>query len=756
MMQTTYQICNLSCPNCAGKIEKALKKEMKVEDVSINLMAGKITLEHHQPLVDDFVEKASAIALAIEDGVFLKEISTSKTVAHLPNHNHNTANCHDYPKSEPEHNHNREILSEHMDKHSHHKECHEHGHNHQHCHEYGHCHNHSHEHDAGPISLFNKILLGSAVLLFGIGFFIPMESWQLGFFITAYLLAGKNVFRNTIHNISRGKFLDENVLMLLASCGAFLVGAQAEGAATMILYVIGEYIQDYSVYRSQKSISDLMNLKPQTATVWTNSGTRIRQPEEIEIGEILLISAGEKIALDGIILEGNSYIDNSALTGESVPIFRSAGEEVLSGGLVKDGVLKVKVTKHYSDSTIAKVLEMITNAAGRKANSERLLTRFAAYYTPAVVVAAALLTLIPVVFFNQSPAVWGYRSLVFLAASCPCALIISIPLTYFAGLGKASRQGILIKGANYLEALAHVDTIVFDKTGTLTKGNFEVVSIIPAASFTENDVLAAAALAEKYSNHPIGLSIKKAYGKELPDVSADLYKDISGFGIAMEYEGHRYLCGNHSLMQNHQIPAEISNEPYTMIYVAKDKEFLGKIAIADEIKEETASTIQALKDLGISHIQMFTGDRPEIAEFVGQQIGISQINAAMLPTDKYEHLAAMLSPNRKITFVGDGINDASVIKAADIGIAMGNLGSDIAVESADIILSNDKLSALVNALRISRKTSVILKQNLILSLGFKFLVLVLGAIGIASMWLAIFADVGIMLLASANALRAGK
>lgn len=695
-MQSTYHICNLSCPNCADKIEKAIQKELKVDAVTINLVSGKITLEHQQPLVEDFMQQASSIALSIEDGVFLTEIPANESCS-----------PHDNPV----------------------------------------------EH---PISLQDKILLGSAAILFCAGILIPNESLAFGVFILAYLLAGKNVFIHTARNIAKGKILDENVLMLLASIGAFLIGAFAEGTITMILYVTGEYIQDYSIYRSQKSISDLMNLKPQTAVIWTDSGTEIVAPEAVKIGDILLVSPGEKIALDGIVLEGSSYLDNSALTGESVPILCKAGDEVLSGGLVKDGVLKVKVTKHYSDSTIAKILEMIAGAAGRKANSERMLTRFAAYYTPTVVLLAALLTLIPVLFLHGELRVWGYRSLVFLAASCPCALIISIPLTYFAGLGKASRHGILIKGANYLEALAYLDTIVFDKTGTLTKGNFEVVAITPATSYTEMDVLTAAALAEKYSNHPIALSVKRAYGKPLPDIPAASYKDIGGFGITMEYNGHQYLCGNLALMQKSRIQAVAEHTHHTTIYVARDGSLLGSIAIADQMKEETASSIQDLKDMGISHIKMFTGDRPDIADFVGKEVGIKEIYAGMLPTDKYTKLTELLSPERKVAFVGDGINDASVIKAADIGIAMGNLGSDIAVESADIILSNDKLSALVEAIRISKRTASILKQNLILSLGFKLLILVLGAVGIAGMWLAIFADVGIMLIASANALRAGR
>lgn len=699
---------------------------MKLDEVNINLASAKITLSHQDPLSADFLSKASAIAFAIEDGVTIEALPVKGQG--------NTAfpyACQSDSKQEqpPEHENAHSPQARH---------------------------DQSHRSASSPIRRQDMLLLAAALLLFLTGLIAANEALQLALLAASYLLAGKNVFLKTARRIRQGKLLDENVLMLLASCGAFVIGAYAEGAVTMLLYVIGEYIQDYSIYRSQKSISDLMQLKPQTATIWSEAGTRVAEPENVAVGDILLILPGEKIALDGVVIEGSSYIDNSALTGESLPIACSVGSEVLSGGLVKDGAIKIKVTKPYADSTIAKMLDMIANAAGKKSTSERLLTRFAAYYTPAVVLGAVLLTVIPVLFFREALSVWIYRSFVFLAASCPCSLIISIPLTYFAGLGKASRQGILIKGANYLEALSKTDRIIFDKTGTLTKGNFAVIKISPEASFTKEELLSAAALTEKYSKHPIGQSIKTAYGKELPDIPVDFYKEIGGKGVAMEYQGDEYLCGNFSFMQAHHIAANEQNSPYTLIYAAKNGMFLGTLTIADELKPEAADSIAALQALGLTKLQMFTGDQPDIAKRIGKQIGISEIEAGMLPADKYEKLLSLLSDQHKIAFVGDGINDASVIKAADIGIAMGNLGSDIAVESADIILSNDKLSALVEAFHISRKTDAILKQNLVLSLGFKLAVLVLGSIGLVGMWAAIFADVGIMLIASLNALRAGR
>lgn len=690
-MQTTYQISNLTCWSCGQKIEDALKAEMKLKEVRVNLSAGQIVLEHEKPLGPNFIARANAITNNIENGVCLREL-------------------------EPAHNQ---------------------------------------DHPHGPISPLDKILLGLAGLLFVIGLWPTQALVQLGLFLSAYLLVAKNVVVKAFKNMSQAKFFDENILMLLASGGAFLIGAYAEGAATMILYVVGEYIQDYSLYRSQESISQLMTLKPQIAHVWTDLGTRTLAPEQVAIGDILLVANGEKISLDGIVIEGNSYIDNSTLTGESKPILATVGDPVLSGGIVTGGVLKIKVTKTYSDSTLAKVLDMIVNASGRKARSEKLLSRFAGYYTPLVLVLAGLLTLVPVFLLGLDLNVWAYRSLVFLAASCPCSLLISIPLTYFAGLGKASKHGILIKGANYLEALAKIDTLIFDKTGTLTQGNFEVLEIMANTPASQDQVLAIGALAEKYSNHPIGMSIKKAYGQDLPPIPTASYREINGYGIAMDYDGHSYLCGNLALMDKHGIPAKASHLPHTMVYIGQDGQYLGSIAIADQVKPDAKTSIQALKKLNID-LQIFTGDRQEMAELIGRQVGINHIQAGLLPQDKYRQVTKLLSPKRKLAFVGDGVNDASVIKVADVGIAMGNIGSDIALESADVILSNDSLSSLVEAVKIARKTRHILIQNLVLSLGFKFLVLGLGAMGYASMWLAIFADVGIMLVASANALRAGR
>lgn len=607
---------------------------------------------------------------------------------------------------------------------------------------------------SSPISKLSAGLWLVALVLWLSTLFIKQEDIKLTILIVAYLTVGYPVLVKTFTNVRKGSFFDENVLILLASAGAFWVGVAGEGSIAMILFVLGEYIQEYSVYRSQKSIADLVSMKPKTATVWTADGTYVCHPKEIMPGDVIVVGAGEKIALDGIIIEGNAFLDNSVLTGESVPQSARKGEEVLSGGIVRDGILKIKVTKPYSDSTIYKLLDMIDRASSHKAKSEKIMTRFASYYTPALIGIAALLISVPPLLFQADFKVWLYRGLVFLAASCPCSLIISIPLTYFAGLHKASQNGVLIKGANYLEALGQVEHLVLDKTGTLTKGNFEITEILPAEAFDSDDVLQMAAFAEKYSKHPIALSIKKAYEKDLPEISADDYQEISGSGIRMNYQGHQYLCGSRKLLEQHPLQVPEVNLPFTTVFVARDDQYVGCLLIADKLKEDSIAAIEGIRKLGVKHFTMLTGDRPEIAEYIGKQTGMDVIRAGMLPNEKLTYLLMLTS--QKIAVVGDGINDAAMLKAAPVGIAMGNLGADIAVESADIILSNDNLSSLENAFAISKKTACILKQNIAMTLGFKFVILLLGAVGITGMWGAVFADVGVMLLACLNALRAAR
>lgn len=613
-----------------------------------------------------------------------------------------------------------------------------------------------------------KIIWISSILIWFIALFVPKASLSFSLFVLAYLMVAGPVFAKTLKSILKGNIFTVNFLMVIATIGAFIVNEPAEASIAMILYLLGEEIEDYAIYRSQKSISALLALKPQSATLWQESGNLVVSPETVAIGDILLATTGDKIALDGTIIEGEAYIDNSIITGESVPVHGKLGDSVLSGGLIKEGSLKISVTKPYQDSTISKMLAMIEHASESKSTSEKMMSRFATYYTPIVVGLAFLLTFIPVVFWSADAKTWLTRSFVFLAASCPCSLIISIPLTYFAGLHKASQNGILIKGANYLEAFSKIDTLVLDKTGTLTKGSFDLVAI-ESDSHSEEDVLTLAAMIEQYSKHPIAVSIRQAYTENmsrktatanaLPNISPTQFQEISGKGIVLHYQGNEYLCGNQSLLRDYGVSYPTGTSPYSVVYLAKDKEYIGSITIADQLKPDSVEAISQFRKLGLDNLQLFTGDRTEIANHIAREVGIDIVKADMLPSDKFNGVQALLNQkaaNSKIAFVGDGINDASVLKLADIGIAMGGLGADIAVESADIILTNDRLSSLVLAFGISQKTARILKQNLILSLGFKGMILLLGSMGLVGMWAAVFADVGIMLLASLNSLRAGK
>lgn len=622
-------------------------------------------------------------------------------------------------------------------------------------------------HQVSPISFTEKTLWISSIIMWGIALFFLEPPFSSALFLLEYLIVGSPVIRKTFTDIAKGKIFTVNFLMLLATVGAFIIGEPAEGSIAMILYVLGEAIEDIAVYHSQKSITELLSLKPQVATLWKDDGKHEVSPETVAIGDIILVTTGEKIALDGIAIEGSACIDNSILTGESLPLYAKAGDTVLSGGLVREGNLKIRVTRPYQDSTISKVIDMIQNASSSKANSEKMMQRFTVYYTPAIVILAFLLTFVPTVFFSADLKTWLTRSLVFLAASCPCSLIISIPLTYFAGLKNASKNGVLIKGANYLEALSKVDTLIMDKTGTLTKGNFEILTI-ESPHYSQEEVLTMAAMMEQYSNHPIALSIRHAISERestnsgevtlVPSISPTLFQEISGKGILLNYEGSRYLCGNSALLRQYGVKYPDSTSPYSIVYLAKNEEYVGSITIADRLKDDTVSAIAALKKMGIRNFKIFTGDKTSIAEQVAQEVGIRDVMSEMLPDDKFRAVKNILEQQSgsKVAFVGDGINDASVLRLADVGIAMGGLGADIAVESADVILTGDNLSSLAMAIQISQKTSRILKQNLILSIGLKAVVLLLGGMGLVGMWAAIFADVGTMLLASFNGLRAGK
>ena len=579
-------------------------------------------------------------------------------------------------------------------------------------------------------------------------------------FLVVYFIIGGDVVKKACSNIAEGQIFDENFLMLIATVGAFIVGEYPEAVAVMLFYQVGEWFQSYAVNRSRKSIKDLMNIRPDYANVIRNGEEKEVSPQEVLVDEIIIIKPGEKVPLDGIVTEGNSSLDTMALTGESIPREVLMGEEVISGCVNLTGVIKVKVSKEFAQSTVAKILDLVENATSKKAETENFITRFAKYYTPAVVIAALLLAFIPPLVSHQSFGVWIYRALTFLVISCPCALVISVPLSFFGGIGGASRAGILVKGSSYLEILSKAEMVVMDKTGTLTKGNFVVEDIVPMQHSTDKEkLLELTALAESYSNHPISLSLQKAYGKEIDKNRIGQVEEIAGQGIMTFVDGSRYYVGNDKLMSRQSIELPKVTQVGTVVHVATDEEYLGYIVIVDQVKEDAKKCIDGLKKAGIKRIVMLTGDRTETANYIADKIGITEVYAQLLPGDKVEkieNLFADKSNNGKLVFVGDGINDAPVLARADIGIAMGGLGSDAAIEAADIVIMTDEPSKIAQAMKISEKTLRIVRENIIFALGIKFLVLFLAAIGMATMWAAVFADVGVAFIAILNAMRAMK
>uniref|UniRef100_UPI00257E5D4F heavy metal translocating P-type ATPase n=1 Tax=Clostridium sp. UBA1652 TaxID=1946348 RepID=UPI00257E5D4F len=567
---------------------------------------------------------------------------------------------------------------------------------------------------------------------------------------------GGEVVLQAIKNILKGQIFDENFLMSIATIGAFAIGDYAEGVAVMLFYQIGEYFQDAAVRKSKKSITSLMDIRPDYANLKQGADIKIVSPDIIKIGDTIVVKPGEKIPLDGTILDGDSMVDTSALTGESVPRTVKQGESVLAGCINQSGVLTIEVTKEFGESTVAKIIDLVENASSKKAPSENFITTFSRYYTPVVVILALLLALIPPLFMNGAWSEWINRGLIFLVISCPCALVISIPLGFFGGIGAASRRGILVKGSNYLEALNNIDTIVFDKTGTLTKGVFVVNSINPFGNITEADLLALAAKAEAFSNHPIAISILKAFGTTVSKESIHDYEEISGHGIRVKSDGLEILAGNDKLMKLNKISFEENTEIGTKIYISVDNVFVGSIVISDEIKPDSREAITNLKAKGIRKTVMLTGDNTQIAEAIAKELNIDEVHSQLLPDQKVEQLELLdkqKSPKGKLAFIGDGINDAPVLARADIGIAMGGLGSDAAIEAADVVLMTDEPSKLVSAIDISRITKRIVLQNIAFALGVKGIFLILGAFGIASMWEAVFADVGVSLIAIINAMR---
>lgn len=602
-------------------------------------------------------------------------------------------------------------------------------------------------------------ILISGVLFAG-AFFVPVEGlWKLGLYLVPYFIIGWDVLWKAVRNIFHGQIFDENFLMAIATVGAFCVGEYPEGVAVMLFYQVGELFQSYSVGRSRQSISELMDIRPDYANLENSDGTFQQvDPDDVNIGDIIVIKAGEKIPLDGVVVEGVSSLNTSALTGESAPRGVKPGTEVISGCININGTLRVKVTKEFGESTVAKILDLVENSSSKKAKSENFITKFARYYTPVVVIGALLLAVIPPLILGGGWNDWIGRALIFLVISCPCALVISIPLSFFGGIGGASKKGILVKGGNYLEALSNTEIVVFDKTGTLTQGVFQVSAVHPGG-VEEKRLLELAAMAESFSDHPISKSIREAYGKQIDTSRVSGAEEITGRGVKATIDGQAVWAGNGKLMEMAGADWHECHLHGTVVHVSLGSEYMGHIVISDQVKEDAAQAIQDLKRLGIKKTVMLTGDKSQVAEEVARQLEVDQVYAELLPADKVQRVESLLtekSSKGKLAFVGDGINDAPVLSRADIGIAMGGLGSDAAIEAADIVLMDDHPSKIATAIQISKKTLRLVKENIVFALTIKVLFLVLGALGLANMWAAVFADVGVSVLAILNASRALK
>lgn len=611
-------------------------------------------------------------------------------------------------------------------------------------------------------------IIVSAVLLAAIMIttkLVEINKWiQLALYLVPYLIIGHDILKKAVKGIFKGQIFDENFLMAVATVGAVALGEFSEGAAVMLFYQIGEFFQSVAVGKSRKNITSLMDIRPDYANIEIDGKLEKIDPDDVEIGTEIVVNPGEKVPIDGIIISGDSTLNTSALTGESVPRSAKVGDEIISGCINLTGVLRIKTTKEFGDSTVSKILDLVENSSMKKSKSENFITKFARYYTPAVCGGALFLAILPPVIrlISGNNAMWGEwitRALTFLVISCPCALVISIPLSFFAGIGCASANGVLVKGSNYLEALSDTQYVVFDKTGTLTKGVFEVTGIYPANNFDKDALIRLAAFAESASSHPISVSLKKNYGKEINIDEVSDIQEIAGHGVSALVDGKRVFAGNIKLMKKENIAVECEHDEGTVVYVSCDGEYAGCIVISDVVKENSKKAISSLKKSGIDKTVMLTGDSKQAAERVAKSLGLDEYHAELLPADKVEWVEKLLSQKsakKKLAFVGDGINDAPVLSRADIGIAMGALGSDAAIEAADIVLMDDDPSKIALARKISVHTLKIVKENIVFALAIKAICLVLGALGIANMWVAIFADVGVMILAVLNAIRALK
>ncbi|MDU5110136.1 MAG: heavy metal translocating P-type ATPase [Clostridium sp.] len=734
-------LSGLTCANCASKIETRVNNLDGVKEANLNFTTSTLVIEGDgSKKEDELIVKAKEIINKLEPEVKVYNKNEVKEPIR------NTSSCADGTCSIEEGSHDK-------DSHNHHS----HSDSNEHSHEDGHGHDHSHNE---PITLKENIPLILGVIIYAFALIFKSESvLNIILFVTSYILIGGKVLTTAIKNIFRGEIFDENFLMTVATLGAFFVGEYPEAVAVMLFYEVGELFQSYAVNRSRKSITSLMDIRADYANVIRNGVEEKVNPETVNIDEEIIVRPGERVPLDGIVIDGTSFVDTSALTGESVPREISINEEILAGCINTNGVLKVKVSKNFKESTVSRILELVENASNKKAPTEKFITRFARVYTPIVVFLALALAIIPPLVikdatFNE----WIYRASIFLIVSCPCALVVSIPLGLFAGIGGASRKGILVKGGNYLEALKNIDSVVFDKTGTLTKGVFKVTEI-NNVNIEKEELLKVAAIAESNSNHPIAQSIIKEYSKDVTSSEVKDYEEISGHGIKTTIDGLEVLIGNYKLMEKFNIAYNKVDSIGTIVHVAINKEYKGNIVISDEIKETSKEAISGLREIGVKQSVMLTGDNKAVADKVSDIIGLDKVYSELLPGDKVEKLEEIINNNKsegKVIFVGDGINDAPVLARADIGVAMGGIGSDAAIEAADVVLMKDNPKALVDAIKVARKTNKVLWQNIILALVVKVLVLGLGALGMANMWEAVIADVGVTILAVINSTRCLK
>lgn len=728
-MEIKLVLNGLDCANCANKIEDKVNKINGVKEATVNFSTTVLTAEiKEENLKSEIINEIKSIVKKLEPHVKVEEKIDNKEIKNKTKAC--TSSC--CSKDNDHHEGSKDKIHEH----SHEKE----------------------ESSNGKIEILkdNWLLIVGAIIYAIALLYNGNNKISIILFVASYLAIGGEVILTAIKNILRGEVFDENFLMSIATIGAFFIGEYPEAVAVMLFYQIGEVFQGYAVNKSRKSISSLMNIRADYANVLRNGSEFKVSPEEVNLEEIIVIKPGERVPLDGTVIEGTSFLDTSALTGESVPREVKTGDEILSGAINDNGVLKVKVNKEYGESTVARILELVENASNKKAPTEKFITKFSKVYTPIVVFIAIIVAIVPPLLIKDATfSEWLYKALSLLVVSCPCALVVSIPLGVFSGIGAASKKGILVKGGNYLEALKESEIVVFDKTGTLTKGVFKVTNI-NAKNISEDELLEITAIGESNSNHPIALSIANAYGKEINKNEIESYKEVAGHGVEAIIKGKKVLLGNSKLMKSNNISYDEVDTIGTIVHIAIDGKYKGNIVISDEVKENVKEALTELKSVGIKKTIMLTGDSKVVADKVAKAIGIDEVHAELLPSDKVNKVEEILnkkSANGKVLFVGDGINDAPVLARADIGIAMGGVGSDAAIEAADVVLMKDKVEAISEAIRVSRKTSKILWQNIIFSLAIKVAVMILVIFGLTNMWAAVFADVGVTLLAVLNSMR---